>query len=165
MGIEFVGDPLKVLSQSLLAVTPTEGCALLIGKYKESISLTQDNSIQIQMIWPCCNVWEPDIFGLVESPQKANSAVQEKLSKENRFVIDPREQLLAQHWARKHHLEIVGSAHSHPSGDSIPSSVDCLWSFSPGLIVIIDQYGGARAWWMEQSQTLHPKEVAIWSLK
>ena len=161
MGIEFVGDCLKVLSQSVLAVTPTEGCALLIGKYKESISLTQDNSIQIQMIWPCCNVWEPGILDLVESPQKTNSAVQEKLSKENRFVIDPREQLLAQHWARKHHLMIIGSAHSHPQGNALPSLVDFKCTISPGAMIIIGKFGEGRAWWIERSQNFHPKELAI----
>ena len=121
--------------------------------------------MQIEMIWPCCNVWEPYKFSLFESSKKVNSTVKEKLSKKNRFVIDPREQLLAQRWARKHHLEVLGSAHSHPRGDSVPSSTDCLWTFTPGLMVIIGKFGTARAWWMSKSQNFHPEEVAILASK
>ncbi len=161
MIIEFVGDSLKVLSHSLLAVSPNEGCALLVGNSKQTICLKQENSLEIHMIWPCCNVWEPDTFTLIESPRKLNSDHEEKLSKQNRFLIDPREQLLAQHWARKHNLKILGSAHSHPKGASIPSSVDCLWSFTAGLMVIVDKMGEVRAWWMESDQNFHPKEVRI----
>ena len=38
---------------------------------------------------------------LFESPKEINIPNAEKLSKRNRFTIDSREQLLAQHWARK----------------------------------------------------------------
>ena len=164
-GIEFNNECLKVLIQTLLTTTPQEGCALLIGSYKQSIGLQQENALQIQMIWPCCNIWEPNRFKLLESRTQINSTVQEKLSKESRFVIDPREQLLAKHWARKHNLKVIGSAHSHPHGNPVPSSVDCQWTLAPGVMVIIGKFGEARAWWMERSQNFRPKEVAILSPK
>ena len=165
MIIEFVSDCLQVLRDTLLAVRPNEGCALLLGNQKQSSCLKKENILQIQMIWPCCNVWGAEILNLLESPKKLKIALQEDLSKEQRFIIDPREQLLAQHWAREHNWEIVGSAHSHPNGNPIPSSVDRNWNFTPGLMVIVGQFGGIRAWWMSGDPTFHPKEVAIWAPK
>ena len=163
--IEFVGDCLTVLRSTLLAVAPYEGCALLVGKEKQSACLQPENAMQIHMIWPCCNIWKSDIFGLQESPKKQNSVLKEDLSKKNRFAIDPREQLIAQRWARERDLQIIGSAHSHPQGESIPSAIDLDWNFSPGIMVIIGQFGGIRAWWMSGDKTFDPKEVAIWEPK
>ena len=164
-GIEFNNDCLKVLSHTLLATSPEEGCALLIGSHKQSIGLKQENTLQVHMIWPCCNIWEPNKFNLLESKKNLNSTVQERLSKENRFVIDPREQLHAQRWARKHHLMIIGSAHSHPQGNALPSLVDFKCTISPGAMVIIGKFGEGRAWWIERSQNFHPKELAILASK
>ncbi len=167
MVIEFVSDCLQVLRDTLLAVSPNEGCALLLGKQKQSSCLKKENILQIQMIWPCCNVWGEEILSLLESTNNRKIDLRENLdlSKENRFIIDPREQFLAQHWARKRNWEIVGSAHSHPNGNPIPSSVDRNWNFTPGLMVIVGQFGGMRAWWMSGDPTFHPKEVAIWAPK
>ena len=159
--IEFIGDNQSVLSQSLLAESPYEGCALLIGNQTQSDSLTKENGLNIHMIWPCCNVWKPEISNLVESPKKNSNPVKEDLSKKNRFLIDPRDQILAQRWARKRNLEVIGSAHSHPTGDPIPSAADRCWTISTGLIVIVGKSGAIRAWWMNKNQTFHPKEVAI----
>ena len=162
--IEFVGDCLTVLKSTLLAVAPHEGCALLIGKQKADY-LKTDKAMKIHMIWPCCNIWSSNILGLQESHKKQNSVLKEDLSKKNRFAIDPREQLIAQRWARERDLQIIGSAHSHPQGEPIPSVIDLNWNFSPGIIVIIGQYGAIRAWWMSGDKTFLPKEVAIWELK
>ena len=160
-GIEFIGDCLRVLSDSLLSVAPHEGCALLIGDQKQSTFIKQGHELQIQMIWPCCNVWEPEVLSLVESPEELTTATKETLSKENRFVIDPREQLHAQRWARNHNLSILGCAHSHPNGEAIPSSIDLDSSFSSRLMVILGQSGDLRAWRIESDRNIHAKEVAI----
>ena len=165
IGIEFVDDCLTVLKSTLTSVAPLEGCALLIGKQKKSGLLKAEDAIQINMIWPCCNIWKSNIFGLQESPKKQNSVLKEDLSRQNRFAIDPREQLIAQRWARERNWQILGSAHSHPKGEPIPSSIDLYWNFSPGIMVIIGQFGGIRAWWMSEDKTFHPKEVAIWEQK
>lgn len=165
ISIEFTGDCLSALSQSLLAVRPQEGCALLIGNYSEYPSIQKKNTLQIQMIWPCCNIWEPGIFNIVESKKEINNFLEDGLSKKNRFAIAPQEQLLAMRWARKHQLRILGSAHSHPNGNSTPSSIDCIWALSPGLMVIVGKFGEIRAWWMKNEQTFRPKEVAILNLK
>ena len=165
MGIKFADDCLTVLSQTLLAEAPNEGCALLIGSQKQSSCFKKENTLQIQLIWPCCNIWEPGISKLLESQKKLHNTVKEKISKKNRFIIDPREQILAQRWARERNLTILGSAHSHPSGTSIPSLVDCIWSIPPRLMVIVGQFGEVRAWWVSAEQNFHPKKVAIWESK
>ncbi len=165
MSIEFLGNCLTVLSHSLLAAKPNEGCALLLGSHRQSSCLEKQNILQVQMIWPCCNVWGMETFHILDLPKKINIDIKEDLSKKNRFVIDPREQLLANRWARERNWEILGSAHSHPNGEPIPSLVDCYWTFSTGLIVIIGKYGDIRAWWMVEDQIFNTKEVAILSSK
>ena len=160
--LEFIGNYLTVLSQRMLAEAPNEGCALLIGTKKQSCELRQEDIFQVQMIWPCCNVWAPEIVEILEPEKKTNIAQTQNLSKESRFIIDPKEQLNAQRWAREHHLTILGSAHSHPQGAAIPSAVDLFWSFAPRLMVIIGELGDVRAWWLEADPKFPPKEVAIW---
>jgi len=159
--IEFSGDCQRVLCQSLLAAAPYEGCALLIGNQKESDSLVKEDGLKIHLIWPCCNVWKPEVSNLLESPKRKSNPLKEDLSKKNRFLIDPREQILAQRWARNRNWQVVGSAHSHPHGVPIPSAADRYWTFLSGLSVIVGQSGEIRAWWMHEKQTFEPKEVAI----
>ena len=159
--IEFIGEGQRVLCESLLAVAPYEGCALLIGNQKQSDSLAKENYLSIHMIWPCCNVWMPEISDLLESPKEKNNPLKEDLSKKNRFLIDPREQILAQRWARTRNWKVIGSAHSHPAGVPIPSAADRFWTFSTSLMVIVGKSGAIRAWWMHANQTFSPKEVAI----
>ena len=81
------------------------------------------------------------------------------ISRQNRFFLDPREQILAQRWARSQKLQVLGNAHSHPNGEAIPSEVDCLWSFSSNLMVIVDKKGGVRSWWIAEDKSLQPIEL------
>jgi proteasome lid subunit RPN8/RPN11 len=100
----------------------------------------------LQQVWPTTNVWEPG---------------GERLS---RFRIDPREQLLAQKWARAHGLEVLGSLHSHPASPPLPSATDRGMAFAPTLMLIrgvapgelpLGDADGAAArpvlccWWLE----------------
>jgi proteasome lid subunit RPN8/RPN11 len=105
------GHCLIVLERVLLAAAPEEGCALLLGQQRGTTLL-------LQRIWPCCNRWEP----AAERPR--------------RFQLDPREQLLAQRWARDRHLQVIGAAHSHPQSAAVPSSTDLELAFCPTLMLI-----------------------------
>ena len=165
IGIEFTDDCLGILSHSLLAVKPQEGCALLIGDEKQSSSFNREHILRVQMIWPCCNIWGINIFNLAESPIEIQNNRKKDLSKENRFAIDPREQICAQRWARKRNWKIIGNAHSHPNGNASPSFIDDYWTFTSGLSIIIGKSGCIRAWWMSSNQTVPPQEVAILGLK
>ena len=83
----------------------------------------QSDGWQLRRIWPCCNVW----------PQPG--------ARNHRFAIDPREQLLAQKWARERGLELLGSAHSHPVTAPVPSTTDCRLCVWPALMVIMGAVG------------------------
>lgn len=126
-----VGADLRLadeLAQVLAAPSPQEGCALLLG---EKI----DECLLLQQVWPCCNVW----------PQS--------MERHQRFAIDPREQLLAQRWARGRGWAVLGFAHSHPSSPPVPSATDRQLCVAPALMLIQGvEHPGAGAslvcWWI-----------------
>ncbi len=159
--IEFAGNCLSVLKKSLLAVAPEEGCALLIGEERQSSTFEKKSLWEVKLIWPCRNVWEQGKFPLNENLTKNTGSKKHPLSKENRFVIDPQEQLIAQKWARKRHWKVLGSAHSHPQEQALPSEIDCSSSLAPGLMIILGKEGEIRAWWMQAKKTCPPIEVPI----
>ena len=121
---------LIVLEQTLRAAAPQEGCALLLGQ-------RQGPTLVLQRIWPCCNRWIPDH------------------ERDHRFLLDPREQLLAQRWARQRQLQVLGAAHSHPTSASVPSRTDLELCLGPCLMLIhsglpeLEQPCGA--WWLGES--------------
>jgi proteasome lid subunit RPN8/RPN11 len=109
---------LTVLRADLGRALPEEGCGLLLG-------LIDGPRWRIRRIWPCRNSWEP----LSERAQ--------------RFAIDPREQLLAQRWSRQHGWQVLGSAHSHPTSEPVPSAIDRQLAFVPTLMLILGPAAGA----------------------
>ena len=125
--LQFGGHCLIVLERTLLAAEPEEGCALLLGQHNGS-------TLQVQWIWPCRNVWQP---------------AQER---QQRFSLDPREQLLAQRWSRNRAARVLGAAHSHPTSAAVPSRTDRELCVGPTLMVIRSGIAPAaaalRAWWM-----------------
>ncbi len=122
-GLAADGRLLIVLGRLLVAAHPDEGCALLLGQTGSSLW-------RIRMLWPCCNVWpQPEERG-------------------QRFAIDPREQLVAQRWARPRGWQVLGVAHRHPASAAVPSSTDCRLCVPPALMVIQGEPGDLRAWWL-----------------
>ncbi len=120
---------LTLLEAVLEAAAPDEGCALLLGSRDPWC---------VRRVWPCLNVWEP---------------ATERL---HRFALDPREQLLAQKWARSRGLTVLGSAHSHPLSEPVPSALDRSLAFTPTLMLILGQgapEGEPRSlacWWLPE---------------
>jgi proteasome lid subunit RPN8/RPN11 len=112
---------LTLIDRLLDAAVPEEGCALVLGT-RRSGPRDALGAIPIhwhlQRVWPTANVWEPAVERL------------------RRFQIDPREQLLAQKWARAHGLEVLGSLHSHPASPPLPSATDQSMAFAPTLMLI-----------------------------
>tara|TARA_B100000131_G_scaffold311105_1_gene343538 strand:- start:183 stop:716 length:534 start_codon:yes stop_codon:yes gene_type:complete len=151
--IEFKGESKTVLLKSLLAVAPEEGCALLLGKIKKhELSKPKKIVYEISLIWPCHNIWELGIKYLDDANKSLNKAKIHE-SKENRFLIDPREQLIAQKWARARNLLILGHAHSHPNGVAIPSTTDLASTTSSTLMLIANNNEDLRAWWIKNSES------------
>ena len=131
---------LRALERIVLAAEPEEGCALLLGRWLESGSGA--GLLHLSEIWPCLNIWEP------------------KGERRQRFLIDPREQLLAQRWARQRGVQVLGSVHSHPASPPKPSATDLALAFTPTLLLIRSGLAAAggdrdpdplenlRAWWL-----------------
>lgn len=120
---------LTVLRPILASAEPEEGCALLLGE-------RLDFDWQLRLIWPCCNVW----------PQPQQRC--------RRFAIDPREQLQAQKWGREQGLELLGSAHSHPTSGPVPSDTDrSLCAISTLMVILGAQNLGGElvAWWLPEA--------------
>ncbi len=160
--LNFEHDCLTILRRSMIAVAPEEGCALLLGNQKNSAIFPKKIIWNVSLIWPCCNAWEPGFFNLDHRSICLSLGSEQKLTRENRFALDPREQLLAQRWARANNLEIIGTAHSHPEGDAYVSDTDLRWGMSPGLMVIVAKNQLVRAWWKNDSQSnqLQPVQLA-----
>ena len=93
--------------------------------------------------WPCCNVWLP----------------QEE--RHQRFAIDPREQLLAQKWARQRGWQVLGSLHSHPRGVAVPSPTDRKLTVPPTLMVI-QGASDLRCWWLPEEGVPRP---LVWKME
>jgi len=138
---------LMVLERVLLAAEPQEGCALLLGQHPEQ-------TLVVQRIWPCCNRWEP------------------AAERGQRFQLDPREQLLAQRWGRERGLQVLGSAHSHPSSPASPSATDRTLCLGPTLMLIRTGLPATtlleplRAWWLLEPDPnglapMHPLELQL----
>ena len=118
-----------MLAQWCQAAAPEEACLLLLG-------CRQGALWRIDQLWPCCNIW-------------AHPA-----ERDHRFAIDPREQLLAQRWARARGLELLGAGHSHPTSAPVPSTTDLALTAAPALMVIWgprqpEAQPEPLAWWLE----------------
>ncbi|APD48315.1 M67 family metallopeptidase [Synechococcus sp. CS-602] len=141
-------DRLTELEAVLVAQSPTESCALLLGTcLPAGDGPACPPALRIEAVWPCLNVWEP----ASERPR--------------RFAVDPREQLLSQKWGRRHGWQLIGTAHSHPLGEALPSDLDRSLAFPPALMLIASGLvagpGRAegrgrstattiRAWWLSE---------------
>lgn len=144
--LAFDPEVLIILRSTLQAALPEEGCALLLG-------CRQPSGWLLQHIWPCRNVWHPGIAALPESVGECMDGTPPP-SRCNRFALDPREQLLAQRWARQRGFDVIGTAHSHPQGDATPSRRDRDWLRVPSLMVIQGADLRLRAWWLEPETAL-----------
>ncbi len=140
-------QPLTVLRRVLMAAQPHEGCALLLGVWcspsgaappraESALADTAGGSptLEILLVWPGLNVWDP------------------AGERTRRFLLDPREQLLAQRWARDRELGVIGSAHSHPRSAPVPSATDLDLACLPTLQLILSplQDWAPACWWLEE---------------
>ena len=151
--IEFHNQTNYVLSRFLKAAEPEEGCCILIGKTN---SLAKDHKR---------NIWGEE--GSKSIDQDIGSFSNKKnmqLSKKNRFEIDAQDQIASQKWARKNGLEVLCCAHSHPIGENKPSEMDLFLHQSPCLMVISNQDGDLKAWWIKNKFSFHRVKIENFSL-
>ena len=140
MDLRIGARELTQLQRFLDCVDPEEGCALLLGERQGRSPAGPARVWWLRRIWPCLNVWQP------------------AAERQRRFAIDPREQLLAQRWARQRQLQVLGAAHSHPASAPLPSVTDRALCYSPSLMLILgrDAAGSPRlgCWWLSDRGTL-----------
>ena len=163
--IEFHNETNSVLSRFLKVAEPAEGCAILIGHKKSSRTNNNKNFWEIKHIWNCRNIWGDQESKLVDQNVSTfNNQKNIQTSNKNRFEIDAKDQIAAQKWARKKNLEVLCCAHSHPLGENRPSQIDLLWHKSPGLMVISNNNGNLKAWWIKNKFNFHRVKIEIFSL-
>ncbi|HGY5558391.1 MAG: M67 family metallopeptidase [Prochlorococcus sp.] len=149
-----------VLRRNLLTVAPLEGCALLLGDQQDSHISQGGNICCVRLIWPCCNTWVAGMSSFPEVSDDPDFLDVSRLSRKCRFALDPREQLQAQRFARARNWRVLGSAHSHPGGEAVPSPADHRWTVLPALMVIVAGSGNVRAWWLTGVQSDQKHELA-----
>ena len=163
--IEFLNDTNSILIRYLKAAEPKEGCAILIGNKKSSGTDNKNNFWEIKHIWNCRNIWGQQESKLIN--QNTCTLPNQKiiqLSTKNRFEIDAKDQIAAQKWARENDLEILCCAHSHPVGENRPSELDLYLHKSPGLMIISNNNGHLKAWWIKNKFSFHRVKIKIFSL-
>ena len=163
--IEFHNETNSVLSRFLKAAEPAEGCAILIGHKKGSGKDNKDNSWEIKHIWDCRNIWGQKESKLTDQNRyiSPNQKIV-KLSTRNCFEIDPKDQISAQKWARENKLQVLCCAHSHPIGENRPSEMDLFLHQSPGVMVISNNKGNLKAWWIKNKSSYWRVKIKISSL-
>ena len=163
--IEFHNETNSVLSRYLKAAEPAEGCAILIGHKKSSGTDNKNNFWEIKHIWNCRNIWGQEESNL--SDHKTCTLHNQKriqVSTKNRFEINAKDQIAAQKWSRENDLEVLGCAHSHPLGENRPSKMDLFLHKSPGLMVISNNKGNLKAWWIKNKFSFQKVKIEIFSL-
>tara|TARA_Y100001968_G_scaffold94493_1_gene84873 strand:- start:451 stop:963 length:513 start_codon:yes stop_codon:yes gene_type:complete len=164
--IEFHNETNYVLSRFLKAAKPKEGCAILIGQKKTSKTDFRTLYWEVNYIWNCQNIWGDPESKLINQDMGVFSNQKHlRLSKNNRFEIDAKDQIASQRWARENNLEVLCYAHSHPSGENKPSEIDLLLHQSPGLMIISNKDGVLRAWWINNKLNFHSVKIKIFSLR
>jgi proteasome lid subunit RPN8/RPN11 len=130
--IVFGRKVLTVADRLVAAAGANEACGLLLGP-----------RWRVDLVWPCRNIWLP----AEDRPR--------------RFAIDPREQLLAQKWARQRGWEVLGSLHSHPGGEAVPSATDRALAVPPALLVI-QGVAEMACWWLPEEG---PPRRLVWIME
>ena len=134
------GHWLMVLERDLRSAWPNAGCALLLGEPG-----------RVQWVGPCLNAWRP-------TDPKAST-----LSRRNRFSIESAELVVAQRWCRDRQWQLLGAAHSHPTGPVMPSAEDLSWGW-PGAVMLIRGYAPLAwgAWYLSgQQESLQPQVLTL----
>tara|TARA_Y100001968_G_scaffold93150_1_gene83734 strand:- start:113 stop:625 length:513 start_codon:yes stop_codon:yes gene_type:complete len=163
--IEFHNETNCALSRIFKAAEPEEGCCLLIGKTNISEKDHKRNIWEVTHIWNCRNVWGEKESKLIDQKIGAFSDQKNRqVSKKNRFEVDAKDQIACHKWARENDLEVLCCAHSHPSDGNKPSEMDLLLHQSPGLMVISNNDGDLKAWWIKNKLNFKSVKIEISSL-
>lgn len=127
---------------------PDECCGLLLGQIA-------DTDKTVVELWQTENAWSETIA--------AELCERSHLTKERRYVIEPREMLRAQKQGRDRNLSIIGIYHSHPDSPAIPSECDRAFAWSQYSYIIISVHQGKAAdirnWSLDETHHFQPEEI------
>jgi proteasome lid subunit RPN8/RPN11 len=124
---------------------PFEICGLLIGT-------TNGETRDVREAWPLRNAWEDDpeerraMFAEIEARGSAATADQwEAEDTGRRFVVSPRDQMIASKRARGMGMDVVGVYHTHPNHPAVPSAFDRSIAWEGWSYVILSVQDGEPA--------------------
>lgn len=134
---------------------PFEICGLLVGK------LVEDER-RIHEAWPIENAWEADpeerarlLASLGKGPDSKSAEEWDAYGEGRRFLVSPRDVMLAMKRARSLQMDLLGVYHTHPNHPAIPSGFD-RDAASPGWSYIIasvidGKVAACRSWELEET--------------
>src|SRR5687768_2997781 len=115
---------------------PYECCGLLLGRFGED--------------------------GKVVSETYPISNAREESAKRNRFLIEPKELMQGERYARDRDREVVGFYHSHPDSPAVPSRYDLEHAWPTYSYIIVsttaDQAGDLYSWEQEADRSRFNQE-------
>ena len=118
---------------------PYECCGLLLGRFRAE--------------------------GKVVTETYPISNAREESAKRNRFLIEPKELMRGEQYARSRDLEVVGFYHSHPDSPAVPSQYDLEHAWPTYSYIIVstraDQAGDLFSWEQEADRSKFNQEELI----
>jgi proteasome lid subunit RPN8/RPN11 len=115
---------------------PYECCGLLLGRFRAE--------------------------GKVVTETYPISNAREESAKRNRFLIEPKELLRGEQYARSRDLEVVGFYHSHPDSPAVPSQYDLEHAWPTYSYIIVstraDEAGDLFSWEQESDRSRFNQE-------
>ena len=134
--ITIADEQLKEIREHGVRDYPYECCGLLLGRFREE--------------------------GKVVTETYPISNAREESAKRNRFLIEPKELLRGEHYARSRDLEVVGFYHSHPDSPAVPSQYDLEHAWPTYSYIIVstraDQAGDLFSWEQEADRSRFNQE-------
>ena len=115
---------------------PYECCGLLLGRYGAEGKVVKET-------YPISNA-------------------REESAKRNRFLIEPKELMQGERYARAHDLEVVGFYHSHPDSPAVPSQYDLEHAWPTYSYIIVstnaERAGDLFSWEQEPDRSRFNQE-------
>ena len=130
MALRFVPDQLNAIRRHGARDYPSECCGILLGK-------SDDGNKEVHEVVALKN--------LRHDPARAQEllplASPDLETDQNRFLIDPLEQLKVEKDARKRGLDVMGYYHSHPDHPARPSNYDRehAWPWYSYIILSVEK--------------------------
>jgi len=93
------------------------------------------------------------------------SNAREESAKRNRFLIEPKELMRGEQYARSRDLEVVGFYHSHPDSPAVPSQYDLEHAWPTYSYIIVstraDEAGDLFSWEQEADRSKFNQEELL----